>query len=59
MGFALVSKRSFIGNRIVEEGEVIPYTGKFGSNIQPCDAEGKLLTRKAKEGDPKPGETLA
>ncbi len=32
-----VLKRSFINNQIVEEGELVEYAGKPGSNLEPIE----------------------
>lgn len=42
-----VLSRSFIGNRIVEEGEEVPYDGIPGSNLEPLDAEAKKAVAAA------------
>lgn len=57
MGFARVLEKSFVNNTLVEEGQIIPYSGKYGSNLQPCDADGKPL-KKGKDDKPE-AETLA
>jgi hypothetical protein len=46
-----VLQKSFIGNRIVEEGELIEYSGKAGKNLQLVEAPSKksAVASKAKK----------
>lgn len=45
-----VLEKSFIGGRIVEEGEVIEFDGKAGNNLEPIkDSAPKAKVKKAEE----------
>lgn len=46
-----VLQKSFIGNSIVEEGEIVEYHGKPGSNLKRLDAPAKK-TATAPEAEP-------
>jgi hypothetical protein len=45
-----IKERSFIGNRLVEEGEEIEYQGKPGSSLHPLDEEAQQAVLKARGG---------
>jgi hypothetical protein len=38
-----VKERSFINNTIVEEGEIVEYAGRPGSNLEPIGSDGRTL----------------
>jgi len=46
-----VLAKSFINNSIVEEGEIVEYDGKPGSNLELIDDDKPKSKAKAKRGD--------
>ncbi|WP_447881593.1 hypothetical protein [Serratia fonticola] len=56
----LVTRKSFIDGHLLEEGEIIKYSGKAGNNLQLLDDDGKPVTATAavQEGDSANLETL-
>lgn len=56
-----VLEKSFIGNRMVEAGEVIDYDGEAGANLEPVKAaKGKKAEASADTGaNLEPGEGQA
>jgi hypothetical protein len=49
----LVTRKSFIDGHLLEEGDIIKYSGKAGNNLQLLDDDGKPVTATAPlpEGD--------
>ena len=52
-----VLKTSYIDGRLREEGEIIEYTGKAGSNLEPLDRSGRKA--RAQEAAPVQDQTEA
>lgn len=49
----LVTRKSFIDGHLLEEGEIIKYSGKAGNNLQLLDDDGEPVTATAavQDGD--------
>ncbi|MEN9709576.1 hypothetical protein [Caudoviricetes sp.] len=44
-----VKERSFINNSIVEEGEIVEYSGRPGSNLEPLSSDDRTLDPVSEE----------
>lgn len=51
-----VIETSFIGNKLVQPGDVVEYDGKYGSNLEPIEP---IKKSKAKAEEPAPPEDPA
>jgi hypothetical protein len=49
-----VLEKSFINNRIVEEGDEVEYEGKAGSNLEPLDKPKRSRAEEAPKPDADP-----
>lgn len=47
-----VKERSFINNTIVEEGEIVEYSGRPGSNLEPVSSDGRTLDPVSEDAGP-------
>jgi hypothetical protein len=45
-----VLEKSFINNSIVDEGKIIDFDDKPGSNLEPIDAQGEALAKSVPTG---------